>query len=124
MNRSYWAGSLSAPLGFLLQAAWLLMWPLPIGPFQPAASLAGPAVFLFAGVFTVWRWGQCGSLGPLVGGSLGTMLLWAIVLVRNDADEVGVLGAVMEGLLVGGLYAFLGGAPCLAVALWRSAADR
>jgi hypothetical protein len=123
MNRSHSLSALfSALLGVLVQGIWLLPWPLPDGQLQSAASLAGPAVLFFVGVFTVWKWRRCGSLAPFLGGSLGTMLLWAIVLVRNDADEVGVPGAMMEGVVVGALYASLGGAPFLITARLRSRA--
>ncbi|MBE0611443.1 MAG: hypothetical protein IH609_18825 [Dehalococcoidia bacterium] len=108
--------ALAVVLAFLLQAAWLIVWPLPDGPFQAAATIAGPSALFLLAVLADWSWRRGGVAQPLLGAALGTMALWAIVLARNDAHEVGTFGAVIEGVATGGLYALLGGAAFLALA--------
>lgn len=103
-------------LAFVLQAVWLLVWPLPDGPFQAAATIAGPSALFFLAVLAGWWWRKGGAAQPLLGAAIGTLALWTIVLVRNDAHEVGTFGAILEGAITGGLYALLGGAAFLALA--------
>lgn len=106
----------AAVLAFLLQAAWLLVWPLPRGPFQAAATVVVPSVLFLLAACAAWWWRKGGVAKPLLGAALGTITLWALVLVRNDAHEVGTFGAIIEGAITGGLYTLLGGAAFLALA--------
>lgn len=96
-------------VAFFLQAAWLLVWPLPRGPLQTAVTLVVPSLLFVLAACAAWWWRRGGVAQPLLGAALGTLALWILVLVRNDADEVGTLGAVIEGAITGGLYALLGG---------------
>lgn len=112
-NRSL---ALTVVLAFLLQAAWLLVWPLPRGPLQAAATVVAPSVLFLLAAVAVWRWRKGGWAQPLLGAAIGTVALWTLVLVRNDAPEVGTFGAVIEGLATGGLYTLLGGAAFLVLA--------
>ncbi len=106
-------------LGFLLQAAWLIVWPLPRGPLQAAATVVVPSLLFLLAAFGARWWRKGGVAQPLLGAALGTIALWILVLVRNDADEVGTLGAVIEGTITGGLYALLGGGAFLVLARSR-----
>ncbi|MCL4241556.1 MAG: hypothetical protein KJ048_09410 [Dehalococcoidia bacterium] len=106
----------AALLAFLLHAAWLLVWPLPRGPLQAAATVVVPSLLFLLAACAVWSWRRVGVAQPLLGAALGTVALWALVLVRNDAHEVGTSSAVIEGLATGGLYALLGSAAFLALA--------
>ena len=46
---------------------------------------------------------------PVAAGALiGTVLLWMVVVIRRDAQEVGAVGAVLEGALIGGAIAVPG----------------
>ena len=48
---------------------------------------------------------------PAAAGALiGTVALWAAVLVHNDSQEVGTAGAVLEGALIGAAIAVPGAA--------------
>ncbi len=94
-------------VAFFLQAAWLLVWPLPRGPLQAAATVVVPSLLFLLAACAVWSWRRVGVAQPLLGAALGTVALWALVLVRNDAHEVGTSSAVIEGLATGGLYALL-----------------
>ncbi|MBE0610685.1 MAG: hypothetical protein IH609_15000 [Dehalococcoidia bacterium] len=109
----------AAVLAFVLQAAWLLMWPLPSGPFQAAATIAGPSALFFLAVLAYWWWRKGAVAQPLLGAALGTLALWILVLVRNDAHEVGTFGAIIEGAITGGLYTLLGGGAFLVLARSR-----
>ena len=104
-----------AVLAFLLQAAWLLVWPLPRGHLQAAATLAVPSALFLLAASAAWSWRRGGVAQPLLGAALGTIALWILVLVRNDAHEVGTFGAIIEGAITGGLYTLLGGAAFLAL---------
>jgi hypothetical protein len=104
-----------AVLAFVLQAVWLLVWPLPDGPFQAAATIAGPSALFLLAASAAWSWRRGGVAQPLLGAALGTIALWILVLVRNDAHEVGTFGAIIEGAITGGLYTLLGGAAFLAL---------
>lgn len=108
--------ALAVVLAFLLQAAWLIVWPLPRGPLQAAATLVVPSALVLLAASAAWWWRRGGVAEPLLGAALGTLALWTLVLVRNDAHEVGTSGAVIEGLATGGLYTLLGGAAFLALA--------
>jgi phosphotransferase system glucose/maltose/N-acetylglucosamine-specific IIC component len=106
----------AALLAFLFQAAWLLVWPLPRGPLQAAATVVVPSVLFLLAASAAWSWRKGGVAQPLLGAALGTLALWILVLVRNDAHEVGTFGAIIEGAITGGLYTLLGGATFLALA--------
>lgn len=48
---------------------------------------------------------------PVAAGAIvGTLVVWAVVVVRRDAQEVGTFGAILEGLLIGGAIAVPGAA--------------
>lgn len=47
-------------------------------------------------------------LPAAVGALIGTVLIWVVVVIRRDAQEVGAVGAVMEGVLIGGVIAVPG----------------
>lgn len=117
-----WRLTFAALLAFLRQAAWLLVWPLPRGPLQAAATVVVPSLLFLLAAFAAWWWRKGGVAQPLLGAALGTIALWIVVLVRNDAHEVGTPGAIIEGAVTGGLYTLLGGAAFLALA--RAGWDR
>ncbi len=47
-------------------------------------------------------------LPAAVGALIGTVLIWVVVVIRRDAQEVGTVGAVLEGALIGGAIAVAG----------------
>jgi hypothetical protein len=111
--------ALAVVLAFLLQAAWLIVWPLPRGPLQAAATVVVPSLLFLLAACAVWSWRRVGVARPLLGAALGTLALWILVLVRNDAQEVGTFGAILEGAIKGGLYTLLGGGAFLVLARSR-----
>lgn len=115
-----WRLVIAGVFAFLLQSAWLLVWPLPGGPLQAAATLSVPSALFLLAAFAVWSWRRDGVAQSLLGAALGTIALWALVLVRNDAHEVGTFGAILEGAIIGGLYTLLGGMAFLALVALRA----
>ena len=72
-------------------------------PASPPEGLAG-----FLGAWAASRFRPIHVLPAAAGALIGTVLIWVVVVIRRDAQEVGTVGAVLEGALIGGAIAVPG----------------